>query len=457
MQVSIETTAGLERRMRVQVPAERVEREIEQRLRALGKRAKLNGFRPGKIPLDVVKKRFGGEVRQEVLGELLRDTCNEALAQEKINPAGGPRIDTVNNEPGKDLEYTATFEIYPEIQLQGLEGIAVERPVAEISANDVDAMFENLRQQRARWESVQRAAQSGDRLQLDFEGQVDGASFPGSKSEKALVVLGDNRMLKDFESGLIGVQAGEARDFEVKFPEDYQVKQVAGKTTQFHVHAHRVETRVLPELDAEFCKSFGVDDGGLDKLRTEVTANMQREMADTVRSRMKEQVLNALLAANPVSLPKALLDEEIEHLRQDALARMGIKDTKKAVDLPGELFAEQAKKRVSLGLIVGEIITQRQLRVDNERVEQRMERMAEDYSNPSEALRSLRSNSAVRRQIEGLVLEDQAVDALLAKAAITDKSVSFKELMHFHDHDHSHDHDHDHDREHEHAHEHGHD
>lgn len=450
MQVSIETTAGLERRMRVQVPAERVEREVEQRLRNLGKRAKLNGFRPGKIPFDVVKKRFGGEVRQEVLSELLRDTCNEALAQEKVNPAGGPRIDTVNNEPGKDLEYTATFEVYPEIQLQGLEGIAIERPVAEITATDVDAMLDNLRHQRARWESVTRGAQLGDRLQLDFEGRVDGASFPGGKGEKALVVLGENRMLKDFESGLTGVRTGEAREFDVRFPEDYQMKEVAGKTAHFQTRVHRVEAQVLPELDQEFCKSFGITDGGLDKLRAEVTANMQREMADTVRSRLKEQVLNALLAANPVTLPKALLDDEIEHLRQDALARIGVKDTRKTVDLPSELFAEQARRRVSLGLIVGEIITQKQLRVDDKRVGQRLERMAEDYSSPGEALRSLRSNSAVMRQIEGLVLEDQAVDSLLEKAAITDKSTSFKDLMHFHEQEHGHDY------EHEHEHKHGH-
>ncbi|MBU6420809.1 MAG: trigger factor [Gammaproteobacteria bacterium] len=447
MQVSIETTAGLERRMKVQVPAERVEREVEQRLRNLGKRAKLNGFRPGKIPFDVVKKRFGGEVRQEVLSDLLRDTCSEALAQEKVNPAGGPRIDTVNNEPGKDLEYTATFEVYPEIQLQGLEGIAVEKPQAEITAADVDAMLDNLRHQRARWETVMRPARKGDRLQLDFEGRVDGASFPGGKGEKLLVVLGENRMLKDFESGLDGVRADEARDFEVRFPDDYASKEVAGKTASFHTQVHRIEQQVLPELNEEFCRSFGVTEGGLEKLRAEVLANMQQELADTVRGRMKQQVLDALLAANPVNLPKALLDEEIEHLRQDALTRMGIKGTKKSVDLPDELFREQATRRVTLGLIIGELITRRQLQVDAKRVEQRLQRLAEDYSNPGEALRSLRSNSAVMREIEGLVLEDQVVDGLLEKAAVSDKSVSFRELMNFHEHDHEH-----HEQEHQHGH-----
>lgn len=444
MQVSIETTAGLERRMKVQVPAERVEQEIEQRLRNLGKNAKLNGFRPGKIPFEVVKKRFGSEVRQEVLTDLLRDTCEEALAQEKVNPAGGPRIDSVNNEPGKDLEYIATFEVYPEIQLQGLEGIAVEKPVAEITAADVDAMLDNLRHQRARWESVTRGAHRGDRVQLDFDGRVDGETFPGGKAEKALVVLGAGRLLADFEAGLDGMSVGEQRDIEVRFPDDYQAKDVAGKVARFQVQVHRVEAQVLPVLDEDFCRSFGVADGGLDKLRAEVTGNMQHEMADTVRSRMKEQVLNALLAANPVTLPKALLDEEVESLRQDALARMGIKGTKKAVDLPDELFREQATRRVALGLIIGEIITRQQLRVDAKRVEQRLERMAEDYSNPGEALRSLRANKGVMRQIEGLALEDQVVDWLLEKAAVSDKSTSFGELMHFHDHDHDHQHEHGH-------------
>ncbi|MGH8307000.1 MAG: trigger factor [Gammaproteobacteria bacterium] len=436
MQVSIETTAGLERRMKVQVPAERVEKEVEQRLKSLGKRAKLNGFRTGKIPFEVVKKRFGSEVRQEVLGDLLRDTCNEAFMQEKLNPAGGPRIDTVNNAPGKDLEYTATFEVYPEITLTGIEGIPVERPVAEITEADIDAMVDNLRHQRAAWKTVERVAGKGDRAQLDFDGRVDGASFAGGRGENVFVVLGENRMLADFEQGLEGMRAGEEREFDVKFPEDYHVKDVAGKTAHFRVLVQRVDEQMLPELDDAFCKSFGISEGGIAKLRAEVSENMRKEMAETVRRRMKDQALEALLAANPLTVPKALLDEEIEHLRQDALARMGVKDSKQSMDLPRELFEEQARRRVSLGLIIGEIISQQQLRVDSKRVEERLEHMAGDYSNPAEALRSLRSNKAVMRQLKTLVLEDQTVDWLLEKAVVTDKSTSFQELMHFHEHEH---------------------
>lgn len=441
MQVSIETTAGLERRMKVQVPAERVEHEVEQRLKSLGKQAKLNGFRPGKIPFDVVKKRFGSEVRQEVVGQLLRDTCTEALTQEKLNPAGGPRIDTVNNSPGQDLEYTAVFEVYPEIKLSGLEGMAVRRPVAAITEQDIDAMVENLRRQRVTWETVDRGAQNGDRIQLDYEGSIDGQGFAGGRGDKALVVLGENRMLADFEQGIQGMRTGEQREFDVRFPENYQVQDVAGKTARFKAQVYRVESPVLPEIDADFCKSFGIAEGGLPKLRAEVTDNMRQEMAVTVHQRMKAQVLESLLTANAVELPKALLDDEIARLREDALGRIGGKDHRQGVDLPRELFEEQARRRVSLGLIIGEIISRQQLRVDGQKVQQRVERMAGDYSNPAEAARSLRSNPTAMRQLETLVLEDQVVDWVLEKATVSDEPSTFQELMHFHgtEHDHAHD------------------
>ncbi len=441
MQVSIETTTGLERRMKVQVPAERVEREVEQRLKSMGKSAKLNGFRPGKVPYNVVKKRFGNEVRQEVLGDLLRDTCNEALLQEKVNPAGGPRIENVSNQPGKDLVFTATFEVYPDIQLKGAEGITVERQVAEITEADIDAMVDNLRQQRATWETVERGAQKGDRLQLDFNGSIDGAEFPGCRADKVFVVLGENRMLPDFEKGLAGVKADEERQIRVHFPDDYHVDVVAGKTAEFKVHVHRVDSQKLPELDEEFCKSFGVTEGGITKLRNEVVENMQREMAETVRKRMKQQVLDALLKSNPLEIPKVLLDAEIESLRRESIDRLSSKDDKKSMELPRDLFEEQARRRVTLGLIFGEIINQRQLRVDTKRVQERLERMAGDYSNPAEALRSMRSNNSIMRQVESMVLEDQAIDQLLEKAETTDKTTSFRELMHFHEHPHDHAHD----------------
>lgn len=436
MQVSIEKTSGLERRMKVQVPAERVEREVEERLRTLGKRVKLNGFRPGKIPFDVVKQRFGDQVRSEVVTDLLQSSCNDAFVQEKLSPAGGPRIDSVNNAPGMDLEFTAVFEVYPEFKLQGIEGIKIERPVADVQDSDIDAMVENLRNQRADWETVDRAAANGDRVQVDFDGTIDGQAFAGGKAEKTLVELGANRMLEDFENGLISISAGEEREFDVRFPDDYQAKEVAGKTARFNVKAHRVEGKKLPELDDAFCRSFGITEGGMAKLREEVSENMRREMADTIQRKLKDQVMDALLAANKPDLPATMVDEEIERLKHDALARMGIRDDRKASELPRDLFEEQARRRVSLGLIIGEIINRQQLRVDDKKVEERLERMASDYSNPGEALRSLRSNSQAMRQLESLVLEDQAVDWVVNQAVVTDKPTSFKELMHFNEHQH---------------------
>jgi trigger factor len=445
MQVSLEKSDGLERRLKVQVPAERVERETQDRLKSLSKRAKIDGFRPGKVPLKVVKQRFGDQVRTDVVNDLLQSSYNEALAQQKLNPAGGPRIDLKDNKvpgEGDSLEYTAVFEVYPEIKLKGLEDIKVERLVAEVSGEDIDAMLDNLRHQRAGWDAVERAAKDGDRVLIDFEGSMDGTPFPGGKGERVPVVLGEKRMLPDFEAGLQGIETGESREFDVKFPADYQAAELAGKQARFKVNAHSVEGQVLPALDDEFCKAFGIAEGGIEKLRSEVADNMRRELEDTVRRKLKDQALDSLLKANTLDLPKSLVDDEIERLRRDALVRIGVRDAKKASELPRELFEDQAVKRVSLGLLVGEIINQQRLAVDPKRVDERLERMAGEYSKPSEAVRSFRQNKDIMHQVETLVLEDQAVDWLLDRAAVTDKPSTFKALMNQHDHDHDHDHDH---------------
>lgn len=441
MQVSLETTSGLERRMKVQVPAERVEREVEAQLKSLTKNAKVDGFRPGKVPLKVLRERFGDQVRADVVRDLLQASFNEALSQEKLNPAGGPRLDAVNTAPGKDLEYTAVFEVYPEVKLASMDGVKVERAVAEITGEDVEAMLDNLRRQRATWETVSRAAGDGDRVNIDFEGFLDGTPFPGGKGDKVPVVLGEKRMLPDFEKGLVGIKTGESREFDVDFPADYHAAEIAGKKAHFRVTAHAVESQVLPALDDNFCESFGIQDGGVDKLRQEVTDNMNRELEDTVRRKLKDQAMEALLKANKLDLPKALVDEEIERLRQDALVRIGVRDAKKAPELPRELFEEQAVRRVSLGLLVGQIIMEQRLVVDSNRVDERLERMANEYSKPSEAVRSFRASGDIMRQVETVVLEEQAVDWLLGKLTVTEKPTTFKALMNFHDHDHEH-HDH---------------
>jgi trigger factor len=388
----------------------------------------------------VVKQRFGDQVRSEVVTDLLQSSFNEALAQQKLNPAGGPRIDSINSVPGKDLEFTAMFEVYPEVKLKGLDGLKLERPVAQVTGEDIEAMVDNLRHQRAQWQAVSRAAVKGDRVLIDFDGSVDGTPFPGGKGEKVPVVLGENRMLPDFEKGLEGIKAGESREFDVRFPDDYHAKEMAGKQARFKVGAQTIEGQVLPVLDDEFAKSFGIQEGGIEKLRSEVADNMRRELEDTVRGKLKTQALDALLASNKLDLPKALVDDEIERLRRDALVRIGVRDAKKASELPRELFEEQAVKRVGLGLLVGEIINQQRLTVDAKRLDERLERMAGEYSKPADAVRSFRSNPDIMRQVETLVLEEQAVDWLLEKAAVTDKPTTFKALMNLHEHDHDHDH-----------------
>ncbi len=282
MMVSVETTAGLERRMTIQVPAEQIESEIDSRLRRYGKTAKIKGFRPGKVPMQVVRQRYGGQVREEVLGEMIRSSFVEALGQEKLRPAGGPRIEPSKVEQGVDLEFTATFEVYPEIALSGHEGMKIQRPTAEIAESDIDDMMDRLRRQRAEWVAVDRAAVDGDQLTVDFTGTLDGEPFSGGEGEKVPVVLGRGGMLQDFENGLLGMRVGEEKEVSVDFPDDYGAAELAGRTAIFRVTAREVAEEKLPEIDDEFCQAFGISEGGVDRLRKEVSENMAREMAQAV-------------------------------------------------------------------------------------------------------------------------------------------------------------------------------
>ncbi len=431
MQVSVEATGNLERRMTVKLPAERVEREVEVRLRSLGKTAKIKGFRPGKVPFKVVEQRFGGQVRGEVLDELLRSTYTEALMQENITPAGGLRIDSLNSEPGKDLEYTAIFEVYPEIELKGLDGIEVSRPVAQVTEEDVDRMVDKLRNQRATWAEADRAAADGDRVTIDFEGDLAGEAFEGNSATDFPVTLGEGRMVEGFEGKLVGAQAGGELDFEIDFPEKYPAEDLAGKRVHFKVTVKKVEGKVLPELDDEFCKSFGVTEGGIDKLREEVSENMRREMGEVIRRKAKDQVLDGLLKANEIEIPDSLIEEEIGQLRREAMGRMGMDPDKDGSELPREMFEDQARRRVSLGLLIGEVIKTQELKLDQDRVTTMLESMTESYESQADIIRSYRSNPNVMRQIETLVLEEQAVDWLMEQAKITDTPETFRSLMKF--------------------------
>jgi len=429
MQVSIETTGALERRMEVSVPRERIEQAIDERLKRVSRTAKLKGFRPGKVPLKVVKQQFGAQVRQEVLSDLMQTSFAEAVSQEKLNPAAGPRIEPLSVGPDEDLRYRATFEVFPEIELQGVEGLAVVRPAAEVIDADVDAMVLNLREQRPRFEVVERESREGDRVTMDFEGQVDGAPFEGSKGDDVAVLLGGGRMLKDFETGILGMKADERRQVSVPYPADYHNPALAGRSAAFDVHVKKVEERRLPELDDEFCRDYGVLEGGIEQLRREVRDNMERELADNVRARLKQQLLDGLLKANPVEVPSGFVDAQVREMQLEAARRAGATDASQVP--PADAFVEPARRRVALGLLIRELIRSRGVQIDRDRVEARLADIAATYPDPEAVIKAYRQNADALRQVESLVLEDQAVDLLLEHASVTDRATTFKEVMNF--------------------------
>ena len=428
MQVSVESTGALERRMEIQVPAERIEKAVDERLQKLSRTIRLKGFRPGKVPVKVVRQQFGQQVRQEVLGDVVQSTFEEAVTQEKLTPAGGPRIEPISQEGG-DLKYRAVFEVLPQIQLAGVEQMEIMRPTAEVAPGDVDAMIQNLREQRPTYASVEREAQDTDRVTVDFDGAVDGQPFEGGQGADVPIVLGAGRMLPDFEAGLKGARAAEQKTIDVTFPQNYGVAALAGKKAQFAVTVKSVEERKLPELDEEFCKAYGVEEGGVERLRQEVEENMKRELADAIRARIKKQVMDGLLAANPLELPKTMVDAQVRELQIDAARRMGARDASQIP--PPDAFQDAARRRVGLTLLVGELVRSADLKVNQSQVQARFEELAQQYPDATQALQSYRSNPQLQRQMEAAVLEDQVVDWVLERARVTDAPSTFKELMNF--------------------------
>jgi trigger factor len=428
MQVSVESTGALERRMEVQVPAERIEKAVDERLQKLSRTIRLKGFRPGKVPVKVVRQQFGQQVRQEVLGDVVQSTFAEAVTQEKLTPAGGPRIEPISQEGG-DLKYRAVFEVLPQIQLAGVEQLELARPQAEVGTGDVDAMIQNLREQRPSYVKVDREAVDTDRVTVDFDGTVDGQPFEGGKGEDIPIVLGAGRMLPDFEAGLKGARAGEPKTIDVTFPQNYGAPALAGKKAQFAINVKSVEERQLPELDDEFCKAYGVEEGGLERLRQEVEENMKRELADAIRARIKKQVMDGLLAANPLELPKTMVDAQVREMQLDAARRMGARDASQVP--PPDGFVEAARRRVALTLLVGELVKQANLQVNQRQVQARFEELAQQYPDATQALQTYRSNPQLQRQMEAAVLEDQVVDWVLERARVKEQSSTFKELMNF--------------------------
>ncbi len=426
MQVSVESTGTLGRKITVQVPSEQIDDAVDKKLKDLSRSVRLDGFRPGKVPLKVVKQKYSGQVRQEVMGEVLQSTLYEAISQEKLKPAEGPKVENVNMEPGQAMEYSATFEVYPEITLTSLEGKAVEKIVSSAEDADVDKMFEKLQTQRVEWENVERAAEEADQVIINFVGRIDDVAFEGGKAENVPLVLGSNSMIPGFEDQLIGVKQGEQKTIEVTFPEDYQSKEVAGKKAQFEIDVLKVNKPVLPELNDEFAKSFGIADG-LEAFRQEVRNNMERELSTRLKNQMKNNVMDALLEANEVEVPQALIDDEIQNLIKQAMGDRP--DALKDVNLPKELFQEQATKRVALGLLVGEVIQQNNLQADKGNVMSKLEEISSTYEQPSEVIKAYSQNPKLMQSLEGLVLEDLVVELLSKQLEIKEKTMAFDDIM----------------------------
>lgn len=427
--VSVEQAAGLERRLTIRVPSAEIEREVEARLQKVGRTARLKGFRPGKVPYKVVRKHYGAQVRQEVLSDIIRSSYSQAVQKTQLNPAGGPQIEPLTGltDGGEDFSFRATFEVFPEIKLNDLDKLEIKRPRVEITDADVDAMLEKLREQRAEWRTVERAAGEGDRIVVDFVGRIDGEAFSGGESKEVPIVVGSGQVLEDFDKALVGLSAGETKTATVEFPADYAREDLRGKQAEFEITAHRVEEKVLPEIDDEFAKAFGVEEGGVEKLRTEVRANMQRELDERLKVETKTRAFDALLAANEVETPRALVNEEIRQLQADAMQRLGIQDPANA---PGaEHFEAPARRRVAVGLLVQELIRANGIELDRARAQRRVDELVAPYENPEEAARIYRTSRELMSQVEASVLEDQVVETLLERAKVTDEPRTFEEFM----------------------------
>jgi trigger factor len=421
--------AGLERRLEVAVPAERVAAEIENRFKDIARTARLKGFRPGKAPLAVVRQQYASQVQSEVVGDLLRDTYAEAVSSQNLKPATDPRIEQLSAEPGAELRYVALIEVMPEFTLNPVSELKLERPSAEITDADLEAMLETMRKQRPDFVEVAREAGDGDRVTVDFEGRIEGEIFQGGSAQGFPFVIGQGRMLKEFEDGVRGAKAGEARTVPVNFPADYGSPQVAGKSAEFSITVQKVEEQKLPEIDDAFCAAFGVSEGGVEALKREVRSSMQRELDNAIRAKVRTQVLDALHDTNPIEVPKGMVAEAMQGMQIDLARRMGLKDLSQ---LPkNDALEAPARRRVALGLVVGEIVRAQDLKVDRARVNARLAEAVGDHPNSDEMRRQYLQNAEAMRQIESAALEDQLIDWVLSQAQVTDKPSTFSELTGF--------------------------
>ena len=429
MQVSLTATGGLERRLEVAIPAAEIDGEVAQRLNRISRTARLKGFRPGKAPLAVIRQQYGEQVHGEVINDLMRSSFSEAVAREKLNPAGGPRIEPIAMSPGSDLKYAAVFEVLPEIRLKPITDLAIEKPVASVSDKDLEAMVDTLRKQRPAFNEVARAAVANDRVTVDFTGTIDGAEFEGGSGNNVAITIGSGQVMKEFEDALLGAKAGDSREADATFGADHPKKELAGKTAHFSIKVGKVEEQSPAPLDEAFARSFGIADGSLDSLRNEVRANMERELAEAIRQKMRAQVLDGLFASNPLELPRQMVEETIQELQVEMLRRAGVRDAKQVP--PREPFEQPARRRVALGLLMSEVVRSAGIKVSRETVQEKLNELAASYSNPDEVRRAYLQNAEMMRQIESQVLEQQAIDWVLGQAKVTEKPSTFSELTKF--------------------------
>ena len=430
MQVSIETTQGLERKMTIEVPAEEISSAVSERLQSIKKTARLKGFRPGKVPMKVVQKRFGPQVRLEVLGDVINSSFRDAVVQEQLRPAGSPQFEPLSDpeekQPDLPFTYTATFEVYPEFEPKFNDSIKIESKQADVEESDIDEMLDNLLKQRTEYQSVERQAGDDDQVVIDFTGSVDGEEFDGGKAEKAPLVLGSGAMIPGFEDQLLGVNGGEEKTIEVKFPDDYHASELAGKTADFRIKVHEVKEPVTPELDEEMVKSFGIEDGNVDTLRADIRKNMERELQQRKEADVKQQVMDGLLALNEIDVPNALLQDEIGRMREQMMQQM---PEGSETHLSDELFSDEADKRVRLGLVVGEIVRAKEIRAEPAAVREEVETIASTYQEPQHVIDYYYGNPEMLKNVEGLVLEKAVTDSILEVASVNEIRSTFKEIM----------------------------
>lgn len=430
MQVSVESAGGLQRKLTVAVPEDTIEQAVQTRLQNLTRTVKIKGFRAGKVPMKVVKQHYGIQVRQEVLGEVIQSSFYEAVSREKLRPASSPNINTQQAEAGQGLEYTATFEVYPEIELADIAGTKIEKAVSEIAESDLDEMIDTIRKQQIQWEMADKAAAAGDQITIDFKGIIDGEAFDGGTGQDMAVEIGKGHMIKGFEEGLVGLKANDEKTLELTFPAEYHAKDLAGKDVQFEVKVKQVEIAKLPEVDEELAKKMGVADGSIEKMRADVKSNMQRELDARLKNTVKQAVMDKLLETNKIDIPEALIQQESEVLlkqMQNNLMQQGMQQNQLSMD--ASMFKEQAERRVALGLIMSEIVKQQEIKADAGKVRSYIEELASSYEKPDEVIQWYYGNKQNLAEVESMVMEGQIVDWVLGQATVQDKPVPFNKLM----------------------------